>query len=69
MRIGQLSLPLGFADVLGKRSGGGSGGDCSILPHMTESTVKLIAGVLCLVLVAIIILRRKGKKKAGEDEF
>ena len=43
--------------------------DCSILPLMTESTVKLVAGVLCLVLVAIIILRRKGKKKAGEDEF
>jgi hypothetical protein len=36
---------------------------------MTESTVKLVAGVLCLVLVAIIILRRKGKKKTGEDEF
>ena len=36
---------------------------------MTESTVKLVAGILCLVLVAIIILRRKGKKKAGEDEF
>jgi hypothetical protein len=36
---------------------------------MTESTVKLVAGVLCLVLVAIIILRRKGKKKASEDEF
>jgi hypothetical protein len=36
---------------------------------MTETTVKLIAGVLCLVLVAIIILRRKGKKKTEEDEF
>ena len=36
---------------------------------MTESTVKLIAGVLCLVVIAIIILRRKGKKKADEDEF
>jgi len=36
---------------------------------MTDTTVKLIAGVLCLVLVAIIILRRKGKKKTEEDEF
>jgi hypothetical protein len=36
---------------------------------MTDTTVKLVAGVLCLVLVAIIILRRKGKKKAGEEEF
>lgn len=36
---------------------------------MTDTTVKLVAGVLCLVLVAIIILRRKGKKKTEEDEF
>ena len=43
--------------------------DCSILPLMTDSTVKLVAGILCLVLVAIIILRRKGKKKADEEEF
>jgi hypothetical protein len=36
---------------------------------MTNETVKLIAGILCVILIAIIILRRKGKKKAGEDEF
>jgi len=48
---------------------GGHVVDCSILPLMTDSTVKLVAGILCLVLVAIIILRRKGKKKADEEEF
>jgi LPXTG-motif cell wall-anchored protein len=36
---------------------------------MTDTTVKLVAGILCLVLVAIIILRRKNKKKTDEDEF
>ena len=35
---------------------------------MTQGTVQLVAGILDLVLVAIIILRRKGKKK-DEDEF
>ena len=33
-----------------------------------QSTVKLIAGILAVVLIAIIFLRRKGKKKE-EDEF
>jgi hypothetical protein len=48
---------------------------CSILPirtHgakiMTQGTVQLIAGILAVVLIAIIILRRKAKKK-DEDEF
>jgi hypothetical protein len=43
--------------------------DCFILPLMTDSTVKIIAGLLCLVLVGIIIMRRKGKKKADEEDF
>jgi LPXTG-motif cell wall-anchored protein len=34
-----------------------------------NSTVKLIAGVLALALVAIIFLRRKKKKGAAEDDF
>jgi hypothetical protein len=33
-----------------------------------QSTVKLIAGILAVVLIAIVILRRKAKKK-NEDEF
>ena len=36
---------------------------------MTQGTVQLIAGVLCVLLIAIVILRRKGKKKSAEDEF
>ena len=36
---------------------------------MTQGTVQLVAGILALVLVAIIILRRKGKKKQDEDDF
>lgn len=35
---------------------------------MSQDTVKIIAGILCVVLIGIIILRRKGKKKS-EDEF
>ena len=35
---------------------------------MTQSTVQIVAGILCLAVIAIIILRRKGKKKT-EDEF
>jgi hypothetical protein len=49
--------------------GGGDVMDCFILPLMTDSTVKIIAGLLCLVLVGIIIMRRKGKKKADEEDF
>jgi LPXTG-motif cell wall-anchored protein len=36
---------------------------------MTQSTVQIIAGILAVVLIAVVILRRKGKKKADEDEF
>jgi hypothetical protein len=35
---------------------------------MTQGTVQLVAGILAVVLIAIVILRRKGKKK-DEDEF
>jgi hypothetical protein len=35
---------------------------------MTQGTVQLIAGVLCLLLIAVIFLRRKGRKKT-EDDF
>ena len=39
-------------------------------PLMTpQHTVQLVAGILAVVLVGIIILRRKGKKKTEEDEF
>jgi hypothetical protein len=35
-----------------------------------QSTVKLVAGVLAVVLIGIVVLRRKGKKAKGdEDEF
>jgi|HubBroStandDraft_5_1064220.scaffolds.fasta_scaffold1052187_2 LPXTG-motif cell wall-anchored protein len=33
-----------------------------------ETTVKLIAAVLLLVVLAILFLRRKGKKPKTEDE-
>lgn len=36
---------------------------------MTQDTVKIVAGILAVVLVAIVILRRKNKKKDAEDEF
>ena len=39
---------------------------------MDETTVKIIAGVLALVLVGIIVMRRKSKGgggSAGGDEF
>jgi len=35
---------------------------------MTQGTVQLVAGILALILVGIIIMRRKGKKKE-EDDF
>jgi len=45
----------------------------AILPvrgHMTQGTVQLVAGILCVILIAIVILRRKGKKsKSTDDEF
>jgi LPXTG-motif cell wall-anchored protein len=33
-----------------------------------QSTVKLVAGILAVLLIGIVILRRKRKKK-GEEEF
>lgn len=36
---------------------------------MDQQTVQIIAGVLALVLVAIIVLRRKSKGKKTSDEF
>jgi hypothetical protein len=36
---------------------------------ITQATVQLVAGILAVVLVAIVLLRRKGKKKSEEDEF
>jgi len=34
-----------------------------------QNIVQLIAGILCLALIGILIMRRKGKKKRQEDEF
>jgi hypothetical protein len=37
---------------------------------MTQETVQLVAGVLAVLCVVAIIVRRRGKKKsASEDEF
>ena len=36
---------------------------------MTQETVQIIAGVLAVVLIGLIIVRRKSKKKTQEDEF
>jgi hypothetical protein len=36
---------------------------------ITQATVQLVAGILAVVLIAIVLLRRKGKKKPEEDEF
>jgi hypothetical protein len=36
---------------------------------MTQGTVQLVAGVLAVVLIGIVILRRKGNKKKEEDDF
>ena len=35
---------------------------------MTQGTVQLVAGILAVILIAIVILRRKGKKSKGEDD-
>src|SRR5690349_7188099 len=44
-----------------------------ILPYrenaMDQTTVRLIAGILAVVLVAIIFMRRKKKKGVAEDDF
>ena len=36
---------------------------------ITQGTVQLVAGLLAVVLIAIVCLRRKAKKKPEEDEF
>jgi len=37
---------------------------------MTQQTVQIVAGVLAVILVGIVILRRKNKKSKGaDDEF
>jgi hypothetical protein len=36
---------------------------------ITQGTVQLVAGILAVVLIAIALFRRKGKKKSEEDEF
>ena len=36
---------------------------------MTQETVQIVAGVLAVLLIGIIIMRRKNKKKTQEDEF
>jgi len=36
---------------------------------MTDTTVKVVAGVLLAIVIVIIFVRRKSKKKTDEDEF
>ena len=36
---------------------------------ITQGEVQLVAGVLAVALIAIVLFRRKGKKKSDEDEF
>jgi LPXTG-motif cell wall-anchored protein len=36
---------------------------------ITQGTVQLVAGILAVILIAIVLFRRKGKKKSEEDEF
>ena len=37
---------------------------------MTQGTVQLVAGILAVVLIAIVILRRRARKtKGADDEF
>jgi hypothetical protein len=35
---------------------------------ITQGEVQLVAGILAVILIAIVLLRRKGKK-SDEDEF
>ena len=43
-------------------------GSGSLGAEMTQGTVQLVAGILAVALIAIVILRRKGKKAKGDDE-
>jgi LPXTG-motif cell wall-anchored protein len=36
---------------------------------MTQETVQIIAGVLAVLIIGIVIMRRKNKKKTQDDEF
>ena len=36
---------------------------------ITQGEVQLVAGILAVALIAIVLFRRKGKKKSEEDEF
>jgi LPXTG-motif cell wall-anchored protein len=36
---------------------------------MTQETVQIVAGVLAVLIIGIVIIRRKNKKKTQEDEF
>jgi len=37
---------------------------------MTQTTVQIVSGVLAVILIGIVVLRRKSrKKKAEEDDF
>lgn len=38
-------------------------------PEPNTAPVKIIAGVLLVIVVGIIFMRRKGKKKAEDEEF
>lgn len=35
---------------------------------MDQTTVQIICGVLALVCVAVVVLRRRSKKKSTQDE-
>ena len=36
---------------------------------MDQTTVRLVAGILALVLVLVIVMRRKKKAGSADDEF
>lgn len=36
---------------------------------MDEQTVQIVAGLLAVVCVVIVVIRRKSKKTADQDEF
>jgi len=36
---------------------------------ITQGQVQLVAGILAVALIAIVLFRRKGKKKPDDDEF
>ena len=36
---------------------------------ITQGEVQLVAGILAVLLIAIVLFRRKGKKKSEDEEF